>query len=547
MHYPYFKSAEMRKNGKQSGKLNHTCISMMVVVILLVIGLWLSPGIAQTGAKAAVVVDGYQIFQVSESGEFSAKERANLINLQLKEAVKSDRAIQVKIEERNQLPTILLGDRYLLTVTKNDALPGSKPDEQASIWAKEIQEVLQQSQAERSSQYIRNTSIFSASILLGVFAISWFLGLLRKRISGIVQRKLNDANAQVINADLPKGLALLFDFILFFARAVIWASTIIYITNLFPYTRQWSYQITYILTSSFTSQFITLGNNSYSLINLLILVSLLFALIIFAGTMTNILRSRILSVAGINRGAQEAIAILTKYSMIIVGSIVLLQIWGLDLSSVTILASALGIGIGFGFQDIAKNFGSGLILVLERPIQVGDFIEVGDLHGTVERISARSTEIRTLDHISIIVPNSRLLENEVINWSHRNPVSRLHLPVGVAYNAEPDLVKEALLDAAKDHSNVLDTPPPQVLFKGFGDSALNFELLVWIAEPHKQFLIKSDLYFSIYEVLRKRHIEIPFPQRDLHLRSGTLGLSPQIEKALQRLSEESANRYNDIT
>lgn len=547
MHYPHFESAEMRKNGKQSGKLNHTFISMIVVVILLVIGLWLSPGIAQTGAKAAVVVDGYQIFQVSESGEFSAKERANLINLQLKEAVKSDRAIQVKTEERNQLPTILLGDRYLLTVTKNDALPGSEPDEQASIWAKEIQEALQQSQAERSSQYIRNTSILSASILLGVFAISWFLGLLRKRILGIVQRKLNDANAQVINADLPKGLALLFNFILFFARAGIWASTIIYITNLFPYTRQWSYQITYILTSSFTSEFITLGNNSYSLINLLILVSLLFALIIFAGTMTNILRSRVLSVAGINRGAQEAIAILTKYSLIVVGSIVLLQIWGLDLSSVTILASALGIGIGFGFQDIAKNFGSGLILVLERPIQVGDFIEVGDLHGTVERISARSTEIRTLDHISIIVPNSRLLENEVINWSHRNPLSRLHLPVGVAYNAEPDLVKEALLDAVKNHSNVLNTPPPQVLFKGFGDSALNFELLVWIAEPNKQFLIKSDLYFSIYEILRKRDIEIPFPQRDLHLRSGALGLSPQIEKALQRLSEESANRYNDIT
>ncbi|WP_375494499.1 mechanosensitive ion channel family protein [uncultured Nostoc sp.] len=516
-----------------------------LVVILLVIGLWLSPGMAQTGSKAAVVVDGYQIFQVSESGEFSARERANLINLQLKEAVKSDKAIQVKIEERNQLPTILLGARYLLTVTKNDTLPGSTSDEQASLWAKQIEEVLQQSQAERSSQYIRNTSILSASILLGAFAISWLLGLFRKRISGIVQRKLNDANAEVLNADLPKGLALLFDFILFFARAGIWVSAIIYITNLFPYTRQWSYQITYILTSSFTSQFITLGNNSYSLINLLILVSLLFALIIFAGTITNILRSRVLSIAGINRGAQEAIAILTKYSVIIVGSIVLLQIWGLDLSSVTILASALGIGIGFGFQDIAKNFGSGLILVLERPIQVGDFIEVGDLHGTVERISARSTEIRTLDHISIIVPNSRLLETEVINWSHRNPVSRLHLPVGVAYSAEPDLVKEALLDAAKDQPNVLDTPPPQVLFKGFGDSALNFELLVWTAEPHKQFLIKSDLYFSIYEILCKRHIEIPFPQHDLHLRSGTLGLSPQIEKALQRLSEESAKGYND--
>ncbi|PAX54320.1 mechanosensitive ion channel protein MscS [Brunnivagina elsteri CCALA 953] len=522
-----------------------SCLGMMVVVILLVLGLWLSPGMAQTGGKASVVVDGYQIFQVSESGQFSAEERANLINLQLKEAIKSDTPIQVKIEERNQLPTILLGDRYLLTVTQKDTLPGSKPDEQATLWVKQIQEVLQQSQSERSSQYIRNTSILTASILLGAFAVSWVLGLLRTRISQIVQKKLNNANAQAINADLPAGLTLLFKSILFFARAVIWASAIIYITNLFPYTRQWSYQISYILTSSFTSKFITIGNNSYSLINLLILVGLLFALFIFAGTITNILRSRVLSIAGINRGVQEAIAILTKYSLIVVGSIVLLQIWGLDLSSLTILASALGIGIGFGFQDIAKNFGSGLILILERPIQIGDFIEVGDLHGTVERISARSTEIRTLDHISIIVPNSRLLESEVINWSHHNPISRLHLPVGVAYNAEPNLVKKALLDATKDHPNVLNAPPAQVFFKGFGDSALNFELLVWTAEPHKQFVTKSDLYFSIYEILRKRQIEIPFPQHDLHLRSGNLGLSPQVEKALLRLSEESANGYQE--
>ncbi|MEA5571313.1 mechanosensitive ion channel family protein [Calothrix sp. UHCC 0171] len=520
-------------------------LRIIAVVILLLLGLWVSPGIAQNGSKYPVVVDGYQIFQVSDSGQFSAQERAKLINFQLREVVKSDKDIQVKIEERNQSPTILLGDRYLLTVTEKDVLPGSTTNEQASLWVKQIEEALAQSQSERSFQYIRNTSILTASILLGAFAISWLLGLFRKRISRIVQVKLNDAHAQIPNADLPKGLALLFDFMLSFARAGIWAGTLIYITNLFPYTRQWSYQISYILTSSFTSQFITLGNNSYSLINLLILVILLFALIIFAGTITNIFRSRVLEqIAGINRGAQEAIAILTKYSLIVVGSIVLLQIWGLDLSSITILASAFGIGIGFGFQDIAKNFGSGLILVLERPIQVSDFIEVGNLYGTVERISARSTEIRTLDHISIIVPNSRLLETEVINWSHRNPISRLHLPVGVSYNTEPELVKEALLDATKDQPNVLNTPPPQVFFKGFGDSALNFELLVWTAEPHKQFLTKSNLYFSIYEALRKRNIEIPFPQHDLHLRSGNLTLSPQVEKALLQLSEESTNGYN---
>ena len=236
--------------------------------------------------------------------------------------------------------------------------------------------------------------------------------------------------------------------------------------------------------------------------------------------------------AGINRGAQEAIAILAKYGLIFIGTLVLLQIWGLDISSLAIVASALGVGIGLGLQDIAKNFGSGIVLVFERPIQVGDFVEVGDYKGTVERIGARSTEIRTLDRVSIIVPNSRFLENEVINWSHRNPISRLHLPVGVAYGCDAKAVEGALLEAASSHASVLKSPPPQVLFKSFGDSSLNFELLVWTKEPERQFLLTSDLYYKIYEVLGQRQIEIPFPQRDLHLRSGTLGLSPQVESAL---------------
>jgi small-conductance mechanosensitive channel len=261
---------------------------------------------------------------------------------------------------------------------------------------------------------------------------------------------------------------------------------------------------------------------------------MLLGLIAVASKATQLLKSRILKIAGMNRGAQEAVAIVTKYGLIFIGTLVLLQVWGLDISSLTIVVSALSVAIGFGLQDIAKNFGSGLVLLFERPIQVGDFVEVGEYSGTVERIGSRSTVIRTLDRVSIIVPNSRFLENEVINWSHDNPVSRLHLPVGVAYGSDIRAVEAALLDAAKGHPDVLLVPPPNVLFLGFGDSSLDFELLVWSAEPSKQYYLKSELYFRIYALLEQREIEIPFPQRDLHVRSGSLPLDvpPGVREAL---------------
>jgi small-conductance mechanosensitive channel len=162
--------------------------------------------------------------------------------------------------------------------------------------------------------------------------------------------------------------------------------------------------------------------------------------------------------------------------------------------------------------------------------------------GTVERISVRSTEIRTLDEVSIIVPNSRFLESEVVNWTHHSPISRLKLPVGVAYGSDLTAVRGALIDAAKEHPDVLAEPVPKVFFKGLGESSLNFDLMIWIAEPRNQFRIKSDLYFRIEAILRHRNIEIPFPQQDLHVRSGSLPLdvSPQLTESLAQLSNSLA-------
>ncbi|HEY9630282.1 MAG TPA: mechanosensitive ion channel domain-containing protein [Coleofasciculaceae cyanobacterium] len=521
----------------------------MGISLLLMLILWLSSAIAQSSSQATIALDGRSLFQISDSGQYSAEDRASLVTLQLEEATQSSNSISVRVEQRNQMPTLLLNDRYLLTVTERDAILGSTPDEQAALWAQKIQQAVRQAQAERSPAYFREMTLLAGAILLAVAFLNWLLGRLKQRVLRSLRLRLSastDAAEEVSSARPLEGLLQL---LLAIARLGLWVIAVLYITNLFPVTRSWSYQITDILTTSLTSPAISLGRNSYSVINLLLLAGLLAGLVAFAGTVTNLLRSRVLSLAGLSRGGQEVIAILTRYGLISIGTLIVLQIWGLDISSLTILASALGVGIGFGLQDIAKNFGSGLVLILERPIQIGDFVEIGSFKGTVERIGGRSTEIRTLDHVSIIVPNSRFLSEEVINWNHHNPVSRIHIPVGVAYSTDPQAVRTALLEAAQSHAEVLQNPSPQVFFTGFGESALNFDLLVWITKPSRQFILKSDLYFRIFDLLQERQIEIPFPQRDLHLRSGMLGLSPQAEALLMRPSQqaEDGDRYSDGT
>ncbi|MEL6815203.1 MAG: cyclic nucleotide-binding domain-containing protein, partial [Cyanobacteria bacterium J06598_3] len=220
----------------------------------------------------------------------------------------------------------------------------------------------------------------------------------------------------------------------------------------------------------------------------------------------------------INRGRREAATTILTYAIMALGTISVLMASGLDLNSLTIVAGTVGIGVGIGLQTLASHFVSGLILLFEQPIKVGDFVEVDGLMGTVEKISARSTIVRTLDRVSVIVPNSSFIDNNVVNWSYEDPRSRLHIPVGVAYGSDMMIVTEALLAAARRESRVLIQPSPKVWFQEFGDSSLNFELLVWINNPIETQPIRSALNYAIEAELRSRKIEIPFPQRDLHVK-----------------------------
>ncbi|MGB3508268.1 MAG: cyclic nucleotide-binding domain-containing protein [Microcoleaceae cyanobacterium] len=273
------------------------------------------------------------------------------------------------------------------------------------------------------------------------------------------------------------------------------------------------------LSRGLTTPLFYIGDNHLSISAIVRLILLAIAVLIIARTIGAGIKKFLLTRMGFDRGSREAIASVIIYILAILGILIVLQRAGIDLRTLTVLAGVLGIGIGFGLQNLASNFISGLTLLFEQPIKVGDFIEVDNLLGTVESISIRSTIVRTLDNIFVIVPNIKFVENNIINWSYKDPKSRLHISVGVAYGSDPVLVTEALLNAARAENSVLKYPSPKVWFKGFGDSSLDFELLVWIDHPEESDPITSALNFLIEHELNQRDIVIPFPQRDLWLKN----------------------------
>lgn len=219
-------------------------------------------------------------------------------------------------------------------------------------------------------------------------------------------------------------------------------------------------------------------------------------------------------------GARYAIARIVYYILLGVGLIATLQTTGLQLSSLTVAVGALSVGIGFGLQNIVNNFVSGLILLLERPIQVGDWIEVEGTSGRITQIGARSVTVLTNDNISILVPNADFLSNQVVNWSHGTPQVRIRLPIGVAYGTDLDHASAVLLRVATGSPHVLETPEPTVLVESFGDSSVNLELAVWIDIRSAALRrVRSDLNRDLYREFREAGVEIPFPQRDVHLKS----------------------------
>lgn len=275
----------------------------------------------------------------------------------------------------------------------------------------------------------------------------------------------------------------------------------------------------------FKVELFVLGENPVTLSTLLYLLLALVLLTWLSGWLKRIISNRISRRYDINPGTVSSIATIVRYAILSLGTLVIIQSAGIDLSALSIMAGALGVGIGFGLQNITNNFISGLIILFEQPIKVGDRVTVGEINGNVVKIAPRATTVITNENITLIIPNSEFISNTVTNWSHNDPQVALKFPVGVAYNCDADRVREILLDVIGKTDGILKDPAPEVLFDEFGDSSINFIIWVWTKEfTSRPGAMKSILYYKIFRRFKEENIEIPFPQRDLHLRSNETNL-----------------------
>lgn len=281
------------------------------------------------------------------------------------------------------------------------------------------------------------------------------------------------------------------------------------------------------LEDMFSRPVLPLGASGLSLGELLWLVLLLLLLLFAAGRLRAWLTGRLLAKTKLDASARHAVGALFHYTVVFLGLLVILQSSGIDLTALSVAAGGLGLGIGFGLQNIANNLVSGLIVLLERPVKIGDRIEVAGTEGQVVEIRARSTTVLTNDNIAIIIPNSRFITEEVVNWSYADAKVRFRIPVSVGYDSDVRLVERLLLEAARAHPDVLDDPEPAVRFLEFGDSGLLFELRAWTTTlVQRKGKLVSDLNFAILEAFRAHGVTIPYPQRDVHLKSMPQPLAP---------------------
>jgi len=274
-------------------------------------------------------------------------------------------------------------------------------------------------------------------------------------------------------------------------------------------------QINKILNAALFS----LGEAKISLGSFLKFIIILTLFIYISKKISDWFAKKIFAKLPLQEGTQYVLKRFSEYALIVIGIIIAFNSIGIDLRGLTVIFGLLSVGIGFGLQNITSNFISGLILLFEQPIKVGDRVTVGDTEGDVLEINIRSTTIRSLNNISYIVPNSEFISAHVINWSHEDPKVRIDLNVGVSYNSDLDLVVRSLTEVAIDNKEVLKHPKPEVLFMEFGDSSWNLKLRVWIINPKRHYYVRSDLNCAIVHKFRENNIEIPFPQRDLHVRS----------------------------
>jgi small-conductance mechanosensitive channel len=261
---------------------------------------------------------------------------------------------------------------------------------------------------------------------------------------------------------------------------------------------------------------ITIGGVTISFTDILVALSIFVLILLLTRLGQRFLNNRVLPQTGFDSGVQNSLAAGFGYIGVILAAVFGISALGVDLSNIALIAGALSVGIGFGLQTIVSNFVAGIILLIERPIKVGDWVLVGANEGLVKRITVRSTELQTFQRASVIIPNSDFISTSVINWTHKDHYGRIEVGVGVAYGCDIEKVREVLLDCAQRHERVLTSPEPNVIFMNFGSSSLDFELRCFTSEVSYRLIIASDLRFAIDKAFREAGIEIPFPQQVVH-------------------------------
>ena len=251
---------------------------------------------------------------------------------------------------------------------------------------------------------------------------------------------------------------------------------------------------------------------------------IMFLIVVALFTVTShllqrMVRTQVFSRLRIEEATQYTLTRISHYIIMIIGAVVAFQFIGIDLTGLAIIVGFLSVGIGFGLQNITSNFVAGLILLLERPIKVGDRVILGNQEGDVVEIKMRSTTIRTLNNIAVIVPNSEFVSSKLENWSYGDQNVRVDIDIGVSYESNLEMVMRSLLEVAGEHPEVLKHPAADVLHMGFGDSAWNMRLRIWLEHPRRHPQVRSEINCAIVQKFRQNGVEIPFPQRDLHLRS----------------------------
>lgn len=276
-------------------------------------------------------------------------------------------------------------------------------------------------------------------------------------------------------------------------------------------------------------QLFTIQNTPVTFLKLVIFVLLIIGFSFLASFVKRMLNNRVLPKFVKDSGLRYTLSRMSQYVVVVIGVFISFQFLGINMTGLAVIFGFLSVGIGFGLQNITSNFISGLIVLFERPISVGDRVSVNNIEGDIQEINIRSTKVKTLDNISIIVPNSEFVSKDVINFSHGDPTYRLSVDVGVSYSSDLDKVLKALNEVAEESDDVMENPSHDVQLRNFGDSSWDMKLFVWIPDVKKRYNVLNNLNQAIVRKFAEYEIEIPFPQRDLHVRSGLNNESKDVD------------------